>query len=52
MRLGGLLFFGKYEAIKSRLPHYHVDYFDRRGETERWRDRVDGGNFEFPDLNL
>ena len=25
MRLGGLLFFGKYEAIKSRLPHYHGD---------------------------
>lgn len=52
LRLGGLLFFGKYEAIRSRLPHYHVDYFDKRGLTERWRDRVDAGNFEFPDLNL
>lgn len=27
-------------AIKEIYPHYHVDYFDRRGKNERWIDRV------------
>ena len=41
LTLGGLLFLGKYNAIRARLPHYHVDYLDRRGNSERWRDRID-----------
>lgn len=52
LTLGGLLFFGKYNAIIARLPHYHVDFFDKRGDNERWDDRVSSGDFDFPDLNL
>lgn len=52
LTLGGLLFFGKYNAIISRLPHYHVDFFDRRGDDERWTDRVCSGDLAFPDMNL
>lgn len=52
LTLGGLLFFGKYNAIISRIPHYHVDFFDKRGNNERWNDRVSSGDFDFPDLNL
>ncbi len=28
LTLGGLLFLGKYNAIRARLPHYHVDYLE------------------------
>lgn len=52
LTLGGLLFFGKYNAILSRLPHYHVDFFDKRGTNERWSDRVSSGDLDFPDLNI
>lgn len=52
LTLGALLFFGKYNSIRSYLPHYHVDYFDKRGDNDRWSDRVDAGNFNFPEMNL
>lgn len=52
LRLGGLLFFGKYNAITSRLPHYFVDFQDKRGNGERWADRVHSGDLSFPDMNL
>lgn len=52
LTLGSLLFFGKYNAIISRIPHYHVDFFDKRGNNERWSDRISSGDFDFPDLNL
>lgn len=52
LTLGGLLFFGKYNAIISRIPYYHVDFFDKRGINERWSDRVSSGDFSFPDMNL
>lgn len=52
LTLGGLLFFGKYNAITSRLPHYHVDFFDKRGTNERWADRISAGDLDFPDMNL
>ena len=52
LTLGGLLFLGKYNAIRARLPHYHVDYLDRRGNSERWRDRIDSMDLSYPNLNL
>jgi len=49
---GGLLFFGTDEAILSRYPYFHVDYFDRRGSAERWKDRVSSGDINYPNMNL
>lgn len=52
LTIGGLLFFGKYNSILDRFPHYHVDFFDKRGNTQRWSFRIESGNLDFPDLNL
>lgn len=40
IKRGTLLFLGKCNSIKELFPHYHVDYFNRRGSNERWSDRV------------
>lgn len=40
LKKGTLLFLGKVNAIKEIYPHYHVDYFNRRGNNPRWSDRV------------
>lgn len=40
IKRGTLLFLGKVNAIKEIYPHYHVDYFNRRGNNSRWIDRV------------
>lgn len=40
IKKGTLLFLGKVNAIKEVYPHYHVDYFNRRGNNARWSDRV------------
>lgn len=40
IKKGTLLFLGKVNAIKEVYPHYHVDYFNRRGNNPRWSDRV------------
>lgn len=37
---GLLLFLGKYNSIKEIYPSYHLDYFNRIGNNERWIDRV------------
>lgn len=37
---GCLLFFGKYNSIKDVFPSFHLDFFDYRGSTSRWIDRV------------
>lgn len=52
LTLGGLLFLGKYEAIISFIPSYHLDYFNKKGTTERWKDRVATGELTYPDLNI
>jgi len=52
LTLGGLLFIGKYHSIISKLPHYHLDYFNKRGNSERWKDRVSSGDLSYPNLNL
>ena len=40
IKRGTLLFLGRVNAIKEVYPHYHVDYFNRRGSNSRWSDRV------------
>lgn len=37
---GGLLFLGKYNAIREIYPSFHMDYFNRKGNNERWIDRI------------
>lgn len=37
---GGLLFLGKYNSIKEIYPSFHIDYFNRKGNNERWIDRI------------
>ena len=49
---GGLLFFGKINSIISRFPHFHLDYFDKRGDNPRWIDRVASDDLSFQNLNL
>lgn len=50
--LGGLLFLGKEDAIKSYFPHFHLDYLNKMGTSERWLDRVAFGMPEYLDLNI
>lgn len=52
LTVGGLLFFGTEEAIRSRFPHFHIDYFDYRDAKERWSDRIAFADMLYPDLNL
>ncbi|NBH15527.1 AAA family ATPase [Lachnospiraceae bacterium] len=40
IRRGTLLFLGKCNSIKELFPHYHLDYFNHRGNNPRWSDRV------------
>ena len=52
VKRGTLLFLGRINSIKELYPHYHLDYFNRRGNNPRWSDRVsddEPGDYE---LNL
>ncbi len=40
IKKGTLLFLGKINSIKEIFPHYHVDYFNKKGNNPRWSDRV------------
>lgn len=40
LRRGALLFLGQERTIKEVYPHYHLDYFNRKGQNPRWLDRV------------
>ena len=40
LKRGTLLFLGKVNSIKELFPHYHLDYFNRRGNNPRWSDRI------------
>jgi len=40
LKRGTLLFLGRVNAIQEMYPHYHVDYYNRRGNNPRWIDRV------------
>ena len=37
---GALLFLGKYNSIREIYPSFHMDYFNRKSNNERWIDRV------------
>ncbi len=55
IKRGTLLFLGKVNAIKELFPHYHVDYFNRRGNNDRWIDRVtddEPGSYEMNIYNF
>lgn len=52
LTVGGLLFFGKYSSIVDYIPHFHLDYFNRTGSSDRWSDRVATGDPNYPDLNV
>lgn len=49
---GSLLLLGKEEAIRSRFPHFHLEYLDKRGTNARYRDRISFGDLKYPNLNL
>ena len=50
---GGLLFFGKYNSIRDRFPHFQLDYYRYTSDTKlRWIDKVSTGDMEYPNLNL
>ena len=45
LTLAGLLFLGKFEAISQKIPHFHLEYINKRGiATGRWKDRVSTGD--------
>lgn len=51
LTLAGLIFLGKYNAIIQRIPHFHLEYLNKRGSSSlRWSDRVSTGDLE--DFNL
>lgn len=55
LRRGALLFLGKEQAIKEAYPHYHLDYFNRKGRNPRWIDRVsddEPGDYEMNIFNF
>lgn len=54
LTLAGLLFLGTDEAITSRLPHFHLDYLNKKGviDSLRWRDRVSSGDLNYTNLNI
>lgn len=52
LTLGGLLFFGKYNAITDVIPHFHLDYQNKASSNDRWIDRVATGDPSYPNLNI
>ena len=52
IKRGTLLFLGKVNSIKELFPHYHVDYFNRRGDNPRWSDRVSDDEPSDYEMNL
>ena len=38
LKRGIILFLGKVNAIKELYPHFHLDYYNRRGDNPRWAD--------------
>ncbi len=52
LKRGTLLFLGKSNAIKELYPHYHVDYFNRSGNNQRWSDRVSDDDSNGYEMNI
>lgn len=49
---GTILFLGKVNSIRELYPQYHVDYFNRRGNNDRWTDRVTDDELGDDEMNL
>ena len=52
IKRGTLLFLGKCNSIKELYPHYHLDYFNRKGNNPRWNDRVSDDEPSDYEMNL
>ena len=52
IRRGTLLFLGKCNSIKEIFPHFHLDFFNRRGNNPRWLDRVSDDEPSDYEMNL
>lgn len=52
IKYGTLLFLGKHNAIKDFFPHYHLDYFNRRGNNPRWIDRISDDEISDYEMNI
>ncbi len=52
IKKGALLFFGKINSIKEIYSHYHVDYFNRKGSSNRWIDRISDDEPSDYEMNL
>lgn len=52
IKRGTLLFLGKVNSIKELFPHYHVDFFNHRGNNPRWSDRISDDEPSDDEMNL
>lgn len=52
LKRGTLLFLGKYNSIKELYPHYHLDYFNKKGSNIRWIDRVSDDDPHELEMNI
>lgn len=54
MTVACLLFFGKYQAIRQKFPHFHLEYLNHRHAEGkmRWSDRVCTGDLTYQDMNV
>lgn len=55
IKRGTLLFLGKVNSIKELFPHFHLDYFNRKGNNPRWTDRIsddEPGDYEINIFNF
>lgn len=52
IKRGTLLFLGKYTSIRELYPHYHLDYFNRKGNNLRWIDRVATDEPNLHEMNI
>ena len=49
---GCLLFLGKYLAITDHFSKYHLDFFYRGKDNERWLDRVNSDEPKYGEMNV
>lgn len=53
LTVGGLLFFGTYNAITDRFKKFQLDYFKKNSSLETdWLDRVSSGDMNYPEINI
>lgn len=52
IKYGTLLFLGKHNVIKEFYPHFHLDYFNRKGDNLRWIDRISDDEISEYEMNI